>query len=108
MKRSSLIIGVIAFILALGISLLSPFCVACLALLLGLGAGYLTGVFDKPGEQRTATKSGAIAGASSGVGLLLGQMIGVVINGYTVGPEGVAQLMRTMGIDLGQAMTPGY
>lgn len=98
MYKSGLIIGGVALVLAIGSTLISPLCVPCLALFLGLGAGYLAGVFEKPSEQPAATKSGAIAGAVGGAGIFLGQMIGTVINGFIVGPEGVAQILE--GLDL--------
>ena len=98
MLKAGLITGGASLILALGMTLIAPFCTLCLALLLGLGAGYLAGVFDKPGEQNQVTKSGALAGAIGGAGVLIGQMIGAIINGFMVGPQGVADLYHNLGI----------
>jgi hypothetical protein len=98
MLKSGLIFGGVALLVALGITLVIPYCVPCLALLLGLAAGYVAGVFGKPADQPTATKSGAIAGLLGGVGVVLGEMVGAVINGFAVGPEMVSQIMQNLGI----------
>ena len=106
MLKSGLILGVVALLLAIGAALLSPLCVPCLTLLLGLGAGYLAGAFDKPSEKRGSTKSGAIAGAIGGAGALIGQAVGAVINSQLVGPGGAIKLIRQLGIQLPSGATP--
>ena len=93
-------------LLAIGAALLSPLCVPCLTLLLGLGAGYLAGAFDKPSEKRGSTKSGAIAGAIGGAGALIGQAVGAVINSQLVGPGGAIQLIRQLEIQSPAGATP--
>ncbi len=98
MSKSGLIMAVVAMVLAIGGTVISPLCTPCLVLFLGAGAGYLAGVFDKPVEKSAATKSGALAGLIGGVGALLGQAGGSVVNGIMVGPEGTAQLLRQMGL----------
>ncbi|MGB7539053.1 MAG: hypothetical protein WBM17_10970 [Anaerolineales bacterium] len=91
MVKSSLIVGVITFILVIIGGLLSSVC--CLAspvlgILLGLAAGFLCAVFEKPAESEKAAVRGAIAGAiAGGVGLVaqfIGQMIGQLILGGNV------------------------
>jgi hypothetical protein len=106
MLKSGLIFGGAALVVALGVTLIMPYCVPCMALLLGLAAGYVSGVFGKPADQPTATKSGAIAGALGGAGIVLGEMIGAVINGFIVGPEKVTELMQNLGISSGIPLTP--
>ncbi|MEW6239311.1 MAG: hypothetical protein AB1564_00685 [Chloroflexota bacterium] len=98
MSKSGLIMAAIALVLAIGGTVVSPLCTPCLVLFLGAGAGYLAGVFDKPVEKSAATKSGALAGLIGGVGALLGQVGGSIINGVMVGPQGTAQLLRQMGL----------
>jgi hypothetical protein len=98
MLKSGLIAGAVTFVLALGFTLLSPLCVPCLALLLGLGAGFLAGVFDKPLDNSNAAKSGAGAGAIGGIGAIIGQMVGAVLNSIIVGPETAAALMEQLGL----------
>jgi len=100
MYKSGLIIGGVALLFAIGAALLSPVCVPCLAVFLGLAAGYLAGVFDKPLNNREAVKFGAIAGTISGIGAIIGQIIGAVINFTVVGPEKAANLMRQFGVPL--------
>ena len=107
MYKSGLIFGGIMLVVALGVTLVLPYCVPCAALLLGLAAGYVAGVFGKPPGQPVATRSGAIAGAIAGAGVIIGEMIGAIINAVAVGPEKIAQLMQTLGISLGTSMTTG-
>ena len=97
MKKAGLIIGVVALIAALGTTLVSPYCVPCLAIFLGIGAGYLTGVIDRPIERSESTRKGAIAGAIGGIGAALGQIIGMILNGLIVGPERAAAFAESLG-----------
>lgn len=101
MKKSALIFGVIAFVVALGGTVISPLCTPCLVLFVGAFAGYLAGVFDKPVEKPAAVKGGALAGLLAGIGVILGQIVGAIINGASVGPEGAMQIMRQLGISGG-------
>lgn len=102
MKKSALISGIVAFLFATGSStIISPICVPCLMLVVGLMAGYLAGVFDKPTENNHATKSGALAGLIGGVGALLGQVTGALINGLLVGPAKTVEVLYQMGIPAG-------
>ena len=80
MVKSGLIFGAGAFLLvALFASVGSPFCSLCVVILMGLGAGYVTGVFDKPISSPEATRKGAIAGAITGAMAILAQMLAAVI-----------------------------
>ena len=78
----------------------------CLTFLLGLGAGYLAGAFDKPFDNRGSTRSGAIAGAFGGIGALIGQAVGAAINSQLVGPGEAIRLIRQLGIQLPVGTTP--
>ncbi len=107
MVRSGLIVGALALIVAAGATLLSPICVPCFAVFLGLGAGYLAGVFDKPPTNAATSKVGAIGGAIGGVGAIIGQVIGAIINSAIMGPEGLQKVYQafgvpTSGLDLNQ------
>jgi hypothetical protein len=97
MLKSSLIVGITALILSAGITLLSPLCVPCVAIFLGLAAGGLAGVFDKPLAPGASARVGALAGALGGIGAILGQFIGAGINAALVGPELAQQLLRQWG-----------
>ncbi|MAT43288.1 MAG: hypothetical protein CL609_13190 [Anaerolineaceae bacterium] len=83
MFKSGLILGIVGLILGIGITLLTPICVPCLALFLGLGAGFLANVFEKPMVQNRAVKSGAYSGAIAGIGIILGQVFGALITPST-------------------------
>jgi hypothetical protein len=108
MTKSGLIVGVITLILATGVTLLSPFCVPCVAILAGVGAGYLAGVFDKPNVSGASAKSGAIAGTIGGAGALLGHLIGGVINAVLVGPAGGAAIAQQLGLPVTSDFPAAY
>ena len=101
MKKSGLIIGGIAVIFSFAITLLSPFLLPCITPILGLAAGYMAGVFDHPRLKNAATKGGAKAAALGGLGMLLGQVVGAVINGVMVGPEGALMILNSFGFAAG-------
>ncbi len=105
MKKSGLIIGGIAFVFSFAVTLLSPFLLPCLTPVLGIAAGYLAGVFDLANIKKTAIKSATKAGLLGGAGMLTGQVVGAVINGVLVGPEGVVQVLSTLGLSAG---SPAY
>ncbi len=98
MVKSGLIFGVVAFVLILGITLLSPFCGICLGLVIGLAAGYVSGSFSKPPSSTDSIRMGAIAGAIAGVFGLAGQIIGGVLNSMVVNPATLEQFYKTFGI----------
>ena len=52
----------------------------------------------------------ASAGAIAGIGALLGQSIGAAINAVMVGPQGAADMMRSLGLETGAgpAAQSGY
>lgn len=97
MLKSALVFGTLTFLVGLAVTFVSPVCVPCIAIFLGLGAGYLAGVFAKPSEAGAAAKSGAAAGAISALGGLAGQMIGGVINAVFLGPEQALAVLRRLG-----------
>ncbi len=100
MVKSGLIIGAIAFLLAIALgATISPLCTICIAIFAGLGAGYLAGVFDKPMNQGDSTKAGAGAGAIA-MGLqLLGGLIAGVINAFLLPNTGYLDMMRQFGVE---------
>lgn len=101
MFKSGVIFAVVSLVLATGSTLLSPMCTPCLALFLGLGAGFLAGVFDKPADGGKSAKTGAGAGAIGGIGATLGQFVGAGLNALLVGPEGAARIMEQFGLETG-------
>lgn len=102
MRKSGLIAGGIALLFAFGAAAgISPLCVPCLALVFGLLAGYLAGAFDKPIDQNHAIRAGTLAGLVGGVGMLLGQIFGAVLNSILIGPEGAARMLSQMGLFAG-------
>lgn len=93
MVKSGLIMGAVMFVLALGVSLISPLCAPCIAVFVGLGAGYLACVFDKPLVSSDGLKKGAIAGAIAGGLGLIGQMIAAFVNTNAVTAEQINQIL---------------
>lgn len=98
MTKAGLILGAVMLVLGIGGSLISPICVPCLAMVAGIGAGYLAGVFDKPLTSGGGAKAGAVAGAIGGVGALLGQIIGGILNSVLVNPQTVMDMMEQLGL----------
>ena len=79
MLKAGLISGAVMFLLVLlGASIVSPLCAFCVPLFTGLGAGYLTCVFEK--NTLTTVQRGAYAGAIAGALGIVGQMVASVIN----------------------------
>ena len=98
MLKAGLPGAVIGFIYVMGITLISPFCTLCFTPLLGISIGYLANRFDKPPRVEASLGSGAIAGAMTGFGALLGQMLAAVVNGILVTHwEELPALFKQMG-----------
>jgi hypothetical protein len=99
MLKSGIIFGIIGVVLALGVSvLITPLCSICFAVLLGLGAGYVAGIFDRPlsGE---AVKRGAGAGALAGGLMIFGQLIAGGINaGFMTSDPDLLLLNEMLGL----------
>lgn len=108
MYKSGLILGAAALLIAAVITVgIGPFCTPCFVLFLGLGAGYASGLFDKPLADGEASKVGAISGAIAGIGAVLGLSIGSAINGMVVGPEQALKITGPLIQSLGlPAMNP--
>ena len=101
MIKAGIIIGVVALVLVLGSAfLISPFCAPCWGVLLGLAAGYLTGVFDQPAVMNDLVKKGAIAGAIAAAFAGLGSLIGGVINAVMLNPADLQNLGDALGVQL--------
>jgi hypothetical protein len=89
MLKSGIILGVIGFVLTIGVSIFSPLCALCIGILLGLAAGYLAGVFDRPLDSGSAAKRGAGAGALAGFLMIFGQLIAAALNAGTMQDTGL-------------------
>jgi len=100
MLKAGLIGAGVGFVLAIIATLITPLCNPCVALLLGLGIGALAAVWERPATSGDSAGTGAKAGAIAAVGGLVGQMIGVVVNGFIVGPEGIAKIFRQFDIQV--------
>ena len=96
MVKAGLILGVVMLVLGIGGSLITPICVPCIALMAGVAAGYLAGVYEKPATSGGTAKVGAGAGAIGGAGALIGQIIGGILNAVIVGPQGIADFARML------------
>jgi hypothetical protein len=99
MIRSGLIFGAVSFLLTLAsATLISPLCAPCLGLILGLGAGYVAGSFDKPSLLSDSIKKGAIAGAIAGGFGFIGGMIAGIINGAYLNPADMQGIYNLFGL----------
>ncbi len=100
MVKSGLIFGVISVVFILGLAVfIEPVCAPCLGLILGLSAGYMAGVFDKPTNSGESTKKGGYTGAIVGAFGFVGGFIGSVINGMILNPGNIASFMSRIGIN---------
>ncbi|MBN1535565.1 MAG: hypothetical protein JW908_02450 [Anaerolineales bacterium] len=108
MVRSGLILAAVALVFSASATLISPLCTPCLAIVMGIFAGYLAGIQDKPRDEGKAAKMGAGAGAIGGVGALLGQSIGAAINAKMVGPERALELLNQFNIPTGGDISMPY
>lgn len=97
MVKSGLIFGAASFILVLGCAIvITPFCAPCLGLILGLAAGYVACVFDKPTNSGGSIQKGGIAGAiAAGIGFA-GGLLGGAINGVIITPAMIQSFTRSL------------
>jgi hypothetical protein len=82
MFKSSLIIVPITVLVILVTGLMSELCCCSspvAAVFLGLAAGVLCGVFEKPAQKSRALRRGAIAGAVAGTAALPAQVLGEIV-----------------------------
>jgi hypothetical protein len=101
MLRSGLIIGAVMLVVGGILAFLFPLCVPCVALLAGAGAGYLTGLWDRPADNGQSIQRGAGAGAIGGVGALIGHLAGAGAAAAMLGPQAATDMMRQFGLDTG-------
>ena len=98
MVKSGLIFGAVMLFLGAGAALLMPLCGPCVALILGVAAGYFAGLFDKPTTSNDALQRAAGAGAIAGVGALVGQMAGGALNSLIYDPQTIESLFDSLGL----------
>lgn len=108
MTSISLIGAAATFVLGLGLTLLSPLCLPCVAVIAGLVMGYMAANADQPPDSRLVNSPAAIGGLFGGFGLLLGQMAGSALNTVLVGPQGVGDILTQLGIQSTQGVEMGY
>ena len=108
MLKAGLIGLAVGGVFGLGITLLFPYCTPCAAIVIGLGVGFLACGWDKPLTSSSSSGLGAKAGAIAGVGHLGGQLLGMALNGLLVGPQGAAETLGQLGLDLPAMDTTTY
>jgi hypothetical protein len=108
MIKSGLITAAVNLVLLTIVGWLFALCGPCLAIFIGLGAGYLAGLFDKPATNNLAVRAGAGAGAIGGVGAIVGHLIGGSITMLITPPEQAAAIYRSLGIDIDVSNTAAY
>lgn len=103
MTRAGLIGAAVIFVLAFGLSFVSGLIVPCCAIVIGLGAGYLAGMWERPNQNGRAVQRGVLAGVIAGVGVVLGQTIGTLVNAYMLGPSASLAMAEQLGFNAGGA-----
>jgi hypothetical protein len=86
MIRSAVIVGVVTFVYFFVTSVAMPLCSPCEAVLLGLLAGFLAAVFDKPQSPNTALVRGGLTALIASILGLIGGIAGYLIRVYVVFP----------------------
>jgi hypothetical protein len=84
MIRSAVILGAVSFIYMLVANVAMVPCAPFLAVILGLLAGTLAAVIDKPQRTDKAATAGAIAGGLAGIGAVIGNTAGLLIRTFVV------------------------
>jgi MFS family permease len=82
MAKSGIIATLATFLVVLVSGFLSEICCLAsplIAVFLGLGAGFLYAVFEKPADQGTAVQRGATTGAIAGIAAVLAQIVGQIL-----------------------------
>lgn len=96
LRNSVLIFGISSFFLFLVVTFLLACCTPCLAALAGAGAGWLAAHWTGSRTQDAAVRVGALAGAFSGIGALLGQVVGALLSAQLITPEMVSDAYDTV------------
>jgi hypothetical protein len=81
MLKAGFIGAGIGFLLGIVISLVAVYLNPVVALLLGLGVGFLAAVWKRPMSFEAGVGQGVIAGGMAALGNLIGHMIGAIIYG---------------------------
>ena len=98
MVRSGLILGIIAFIYLLVTNVVMVICTPFEAVCIGILAGALAGILDKPANRKTAIIRGAIAGLIAGIGGILGNLAGQAIRDTgVITPQTITNLTNQLG-----------
>ena len=96
--KAGIIFGLLALGLGASVTMLSSICLPFFALLIGLGAGYMGGFFDRPTESSGALRSGMWAGLIAGIFMVLGQILGTVGAATFLGPTRSALIVKSLGL----------
>jgi hypothetical protein len=84
MIRSAVIIGAISFVYLLVTNVAMVLCTPFEVIILGLLAGALAGIIDKPQVVHKAVTSGALAGFLAGIGAVAGNTVGLLLRTFVV------------------------
>jgi hypothetical protein len=84
MVKSGIIVGAIGFIYLFVTNITMMPCTPFEAVVLGICAGVLAAVFDKPRAAQKAAVSGAIAGSIAAILSVIGNTIGYLIRVYVI------------------------
>ena len=97
--RSGAIFAIVNFVAGLAMGVLFPICFPFCGLVIGGGAGYL-GFMWSEGTTDPPARVGATAGAISGVGALIGVVIGSLISYYAFGEQNQQIISDLLGTEV--------
>jgi len=99
MVKAGIIVGIVALVLILGSTfLMSPLCSPCWGIVLGLAAGYLAGVYEKPLAQNDMIKKAVIAGVIAALFAGVGSLIGAILNGAYLNPADLQNIYQFLNL----------
>ncbi len=99
MWKAGLIGAAVGLVLGIaGTLIMPPLCNPCAVILLTIGFGVLGARWEGAPTQQDSVATGAKTGAIAAAGSLLGEIVGAVLNGLIIGPEGAARLARQFGL----------
>jgi hypothetical protein len=108
MLKAGLIGFLVGGLFSLGATLVLPCCTPCAAIPIGLGAGFLACLWDRPARAESGAGLGAESGGVAGIGSLLGQVVGMIVNGLLVGPQMAAEFSANLGLPATQLDSSMY
>jgi hypothetical protein len=103
MIRSGIIVGVLAVVVFSITGILVGLCEPIEAMIMGLAAGVLAAILDKPGNGKQASLRGGVAGLIASLFSVIGGIAGYLIRTYLVMPSDPSRSLEEQLLGIEQA-----